>query len=215
MAKKMNNSGSFREVQGMKLFTIYPGFYENDPKEQIFKPGDINNNEKYFFSNQSHTEYIMEGILELADDNIIQGGPELKGERNKYDGIDVKEYRVKNTRLHLTYSFIGGSRSMEVNGNKISIEEWVREQNNNGDWQSRGNFREAGAFDKNSNYNSSDYFLSHLLQKKDSRTVKKHLIEGDEDPNKAIIGLDGKIAGAYYLPPPEAVQRIEQIISSV
>ncbi len=215
MAQKMNKSGSFREVQGMKLFTIYPGFYENDPKEQIFKPGDINNNEKYFFSNQSHTEYVMEKILELADDSIIQGGPELKGKRNKYDGIDVKEYRVKNTGLHLTYSFIGGSRSMEVNGNEISIEKWVREKNNNGDWQSRGNFREAGTFDKNSNYSSSDYFLSHLLQKKDSRRVKKHLIEGDEDPDKAIIGLDGKIAGAYYLPPPEAVQRIKQIISSV
>jgi len=219
MRKYMKSDGSYGSVQGMKLFTIYPGLTNDAPKEQDFKSGDIDHNEDRFFINQEMTVNLLEKLLDYADDSILQGGPELKGPRDRYGvkNLSVKEYQVKNTRIHVTYSLIGNMTRYikDSNGNKESVEDWVREENNNG---KHYNFRESGSFDKNGSYSNSDYFLSHLISENESSEIIDNLVNGygmSVDANDAIIGLDGKVAGAYYLPPPEGIQRIEKIISNL
>lgn len=227
MAAHLDENGKFHSVQGMKLMTIYPGFTSNAPDQQDFVPGDVDHNRKRLFINKERTVFLLEKLLELADDDILEGGPQLKGSRSFYSyldsDVDVKEYRVGNTRIHLTYSFLGSmSRYIDTGSKKIPLKDWVRKTDKNGDYIKKGkrtfehsdNFRENG---KNTNY-----FLSHLISKQMSENLKEHLTidtsnkrGGSAYFNYAILGLDGKIAGAYYLPPPECIEEINNMISNV
>jgi hypothetical protein len=54
-----------------------------------------------------------------------------------------------------------------------------------------------------------------------SDDLKEHLTTDTSDRRRdsayskcAILGLDGKIAGVYYLPPPECIEQIKKMMSN-
>ncbi|MBY6294288.1 hypothetical protein GLU60_02775 [Nanohaloarchaea archaeon H01] len=221
-------------VQALKLMTIYPGVKRKNWNEQVFEYGDNDANKDQFFINESHTRDILKYLLSSVDNSILNGGPKLEGYRDYYEPkIPSEEYSANKTRIHLTYSKIGGSdRYVVSNGEKYSIPDWILVKGGQYDsYETRDDaynyykldeskFRESGSYRKDGNYKKSEYFLEHLISQKKSREIKKSLSsrmsrKKCKYPKCAIIGLDAKVAGAHYLPPPEGIQRIKDIISDV
>ena len=215
---------SHGDTQALKLMTIYPKTDPSGPNKQIFTPGDKNQNKKAFFLNEPHTRDVLNLLLNQPDPNLMQGGPKLEGNR-KFLGakFNAEEFRVKNTRIHLTYSIVSSmTRGVAVNNNSLDMEHWVRKTDSNGDfidnsdpnlpfpeYEPSDNFRKTG----------KGYYLGHLnskgISKQKSEDVKQALARKDQKADEAILGLDAKISGAHYLPPPEGIKRIQQIISNL
>lgn len=233
MTSRRENSNP-ENVQALKLMTIYPGVKKKNWAEQVFEYGKDNREE--FYINEDHTRDILKYLLNSLDNSVLEGGPKLEGYRDYYDPeIPAKEYRAGKTRIHLTYSKVGGSERYVIsNGEKNSILDWILIKENSDEPRTykyredaynyykldESKFRESGSYRKDGNYKKSEYFLEHLVSRKKSNEIKKGLSKrvsrpADRYPKSVIVGLDGKISGAHYLPPPEGESRIQEIIQEI
>ena len=207
------------DVQAMKLITIYPKD-SFDGAEKVFKLGHESHNKKLFFSNLDHTKDILKIIAREADDRILKGGPKLEGERKKYgETLKVKEYRCGDSRIHVTYSNVSSDedRLIELNGQKSNhFLKYIAQTDDEGNLI-KEETGDLGIFtsylpDESKFRKTNGYFLGHLLAESKAESVKNSIIQNNY--NDIHLGLDGKVAGAYYLPPPEGVEECKKIASS-
>jgi hypothetical protein len=175
------------DLQIKKFFTIYvPSGVDDQSFRKDPRNSEVNKNA--MFPNTEKAREIVELLINNIDDKILIGGPEIEGKRNKHElTLNTKEFRVGNSRIFLKYDLCGHG--------DISVE-----------GQDLDKFVES-----NNDIYRGDY-LEHLFS--DERKVERVKDSIISEPNDAIIGIDGRIAGAYYLPPPEAIEKAKEIANS-
>ena len=210
----IENNMSNEPLQRKKLITIYPKS-SIDPKDQVFEVGNEDRNKRSFMANEPHTREILKKLLKHADRSILDGGPKLEDERQALGTkFDAEEPRVKNTRIHITYSIVSGKNRLRTiideDGRKTKdITDYIAKVDNSG----RSSRKVPNEKSFRTSNNGSGHFLDHLTFDRKQRKIKIHLAEND--PEDAIFGYDAKVCGAHYLIPPEGYDRIEKIISDV
>jgi hypothetical protein len=186
--QKINSRGS-ESLQIRKFMTIYPSCSQSS--QSFIEGGDYSRNQKNMYPNESETVNIIQRIVNNVNAKTLNGGPDVQGERRKHGRkFTAGETRVGNTRIHLRYDLISpdlDSINIKRHGPKSqAINDYISDP-------------EA----------YRDGFLGYYFDNPPT-DIKEKVMAGRSRP---LFGKDGKIAGTYYLPPPESWNRINQIIS--
>ncbi len=185
-------------LQIKKFMTIYPGVPANDVHLEFEKAVEGQQSDKNIpamYKNKNKTIKVLKELKDNVPPEILTGGPKVEGERRR-KGIKFRplESRIGKTRMHTRYASMNPDKPVSIayNGRKVDRETYQRSEDS-----IRSNFLDF-------------YVQNGSITKDQAQKIKNKIKSGRWT---GIVGLDGYIGGAYYLPPPETWKEVDDIIS--